>query len=494
MRERILGLIAFRLAVAAVLLATAASSEIVLDAPILTPFMQVALGSIFATALIQIMLVFSGVVSPIAAKVQVGLDLLMLAGVVWVTGGPLSPFAFLFCLIVLEAALALQRQATMTTAVTASIVLIGINGGNVQAVSVTAGQVAAVLSLGFLASALMQQAQAAKSELLRLGNLHERVLLGLSSGIITTDKRGRIDFANPAGLSILKRTGDIVGTALSDVSSELGELTPEQLDRGEVEVRVENRTLVLGLSAVPLFDAHNVVVGHTLIFRDLTSIRLAERERQRHSQLAIVGGLAANLAHEVRNPLGAVSGSIDMIAQNPRLEPDERHLVRIVQREVERLNSLIADFLEYARPQASERVHYDVASLADEVVHLFSVDPAAATHRISRTGVVAGAFALVDTGQVRQILINLLKNAVQAAQPGTLVELNVQMGVVLSVWNEGAPITDVERIFEPFFTTKLGGTGLGLPLVHQLVRQNAGDIRVRHEGGRVGFVIELPAA
>jgi len=230
-------------------------------------------------------------------------------------------------------------------------------------------------------------------------------LLGLSSGILTTDREGRIGFVNPAGLAILGKSIAIVGQRLDSVSPGLAALTPEQLDRGEIDTELDGRRLVLGLSSVPLYDVAGTGHGHTLIFRDLTSIRDIERERERNDRLATVGRLAANLAHEIRNPLGSLSGSIEMIGQNPDLNEDERRLVDIVQREVGRLNALISEFLEYARPQTPDRSRTDVALLADETVHVFRQDAQATELSIERRGDAHG-FADVDPGQVRQILFN----------------------------------------------------------------------------------------
>ncbi len=512
LRDRLVGLVAFRLAIAAVALATIATSDYVFDpnVSLTLPFeVSVAVLIVFVSALGNAVAIRLGVVRNFVAALQVSIDLVLLSVVIWFTGAAASPFAFLYCVVVIEAAAVFPRVATLVAATACAAALLGVallhswtNTGTLIALrsnaAQLAAQIAAVMTVAWLASSLAHEGlrtrirlERTETELQRLGDLHERVLLGLSSGIVTVDASEIIGFINPAAGEILGvDSARAIGKLLQDVAPVLVRLDPS--DRGETHLELNGRMRTLGLSVVPLLGEGGLPVGRTLIFRDLTEIREMEQRARTNARLASLGRLAANLAHEIRNPLGSLSGAIELIEQNERLRDDERALVSIVLREVARLNSLVSDFLEYARPPEADRLLCDVGVIADETLKVFAHDASVGARRISLVRDEGTLRVFADPGQLKQLLFNSLRNAVQATDATGQIEVHAKredQKVLLSVRDNGTGVSDeaVERVFEPFFSAGKRSTGLGLAIVAQLVQQNEGEVSVRRDAGTTAF-------
>ena len=232
---------------------------------------------------------------------------------------------------------------------------------------------------------------------------------------------------------------------------------------------------------------------------DLTQL---EAEVRRSQRLADLGSLAAGLAHEIRNPLASMSGSIELLRGCVRPGGDEARLMEIVLREAGRLNELVTQFLAFARPAPPRRRHTDLAALLDETLSVFRNDPQAAGVRIEAR--LEPAAADCDPDQMRQVIWNLLSNAAQALaaagrQGGGALRIRCSAtpeGAVIEVEDDGVGMTpeELNGIFIPFFTTKARGTGLGLATVHRIVDAHGGVIRVasQHRAGS-RFTVVLPA-
>lgn len=513
LRAKLLGLVAFRLAIAAVALATIATSDYVFgpDETLALPFeVSLAVVAVFVSALFTTIAIRLGFVKPFVAAAQVVIDLGLLSVVVWYTGAGASPFAFLYCVVVIEAAGVFPRVASLVTAIFCAVLLVGlavVHAWTTQgsllslrgSVAPLAAQIAAIVTVAWLASSLAHEGirirarlERTESALQRLGDLHERVLNGLSAGIVTVDASEVIGFINPAAGEILGV--DAVGASgrrLEELVPALGKLDVK--DRDQVQITIDDKVRTLGLSVVPLIGEGGVAVGRTLIFRDLTDIREMEARARTNERLASLGRLAANLAHEIRNPLGSLSGAIELIDQNERLRDDERALLAIVLREVARLNALVTDFLEYARPQQADRVECDVAVLAYETVRMFEHDASLGDRKLLLSAPKSALKVFADPNQLKQLLFNSLRNAVQAtdSKDGRIevVAERQDKKVLLAVRDNGSGIADdaVDRVFEPFFSAGKRSTGLGLAIVAQLVQQNEGEVSVRRESGTTAF-------
>ncbi len=280
----------------------------------------------------------------------------------------------------------------------------------------------------------------------------------------------------------------------------------------------EGSSLHLGIGAYVLRDASNAAAGEVVIFQDVTDVVAMERELRRSERLAAVGELSASIAHEIRNPLAAISGSIQMMkSDGPGGRVDSDRLMGIVLREVDRLDGLITDFLSFARPGEPRIERVTLADLVGEVLEMFEAARPAAVG--VECDLHAGLAVHADPGQLRQVLWNLLVNAAQAMPDGGALRIEARpsrrgaaqgerfpgrMDEKKPVWAEitvmdqgvGIPKEIVDRVFDPFFTTKAGGTGLGLAIVHRVVAEHHGLVRVERRAGafRTAFCLLLPNA
>ncbi|HEY1584970.1 MAG TPA: ATP-binding protein, partial [Polyangia bacterium] len=340
-----------------------------------------------------------------------------------------------------------------------------------------------------------------------LAALHQDVIRGLTSGLVTVGRDGRVLTFNAAAAEIVGRpASDAIGRPLDEIMPGLAALQASvgdgALRRGEVTQLVagghERRTL--GVSLSPLVDSSGRTVGRIVNFQDLTELRRMEVAMQRAERLAAVGRLAAGIAHEIRNPLAAISGSIELLRQTAEAEGarENKELMSIVIREVDRLNGLITELLEFARPRALETERLDVAATMAEMLKVFENDKRLGDARVE---LVADGAPLVeaDAAQLRQVVWNLLRNAAEAA-PGQPIRVDVRAEgelVALTI-RDGGPGIAAEhraRIFEPFFSTKDGGTGLGLATVHRIVDEHKGAVEIDcPDGGGTAVTVRLPRA
>ncbi|MBN1609767.1 MAG: two-component sensor histidine kinase [Polyangiaceae bacterium] len=223
----------------------------------------------------------------------------------------------------------------------------------------------------------------------------------------------------------------------------------------------------------------------------------AEQRAQRAEQMAALGQLAAGLAHEIRNPLGSIAGSIQLLKMNPALSDDDRKLCEIVHRETARLNELVTDMVDLSRSRTPTRTEIDVAAVAREVVSLASGSGRASSDVHLEYEGVTSATILADGAQLRQLVWNLVRNGVQASRAGDVVQvsIHVQQGrVLLAVSDQGDGIHEAEkaRIFDAFFTTRSKGTGVGLAVVKSIADQHGFTIDVLSEHGMgATFAVDL---
>jgi two-component system sensor histidine kinase PilS (NtrC family) len=485
------------------------------------------------------------------AAINIATDIAIVSGLVGFSGGIDSVFAFLFVLVAVYGALLFERRGALATAALAvfahGLVLLAAETGWLPAaplgtpgqrpfgLAVWAMNSGAVVLVAMLASllglelkrtgeALRERTQ----DLSRLARLHQRTVESLMSGLLTSDREGRITSFNPEAERI---TGRAAAAALGrDVEEVLpgirGHALVEKADSGAAQTRVRTaytsergERLHLGLGAYVLKDAEGIPAGHVVIFQDVTHVVQMEGELRRSERLAAIGQLSASIAHEIRNPLAAISGSIQVLERRtPALagDPEARRLMEIVLRETDRLNALITDFLQYARPAPRRVSEIRLAELVDDVLRMFEAARPAGV--VIETQLEPGLALQADPEQLRQVLWNLVLNAAQAMEKGGGLEIRAvraseppqeavagrrnedqaqQDWVEIAVVDEGVgiPMEALDRIFDPFFTTKRGGSGLGLATVHRIVEQHGGSIRVESTLG-VGTTlrVRLPRA
>ncbi len=458
-------------------------------------------------------------------------DLAVTSLLVYVTGGAQSPYTFLYALSIVSAgALAYRRGAIVVTlASIGALAVVALlawrhaldlpmppeahpweqeSGEFANRLAVHTATLVGVGALAFLfgdqlqrgAETLATTRQAAAD----LFTLHQDIVRSLAAGLITMAPDGTVLSANRAAAEILDRRIDaIVGRPIESVMP--GVSTLEQrtdpatgLQRAELNLAVPSGTII-GVTVSPLRDLHDRVIGRVVNFQDLTELRRLEHHVRRAERLATVGQLAAGIAHEIRNPLAAISGSIELLRTSPQATEDDATLMAIVQREIVRLNELVGDLLDYANPRASHALDFDVGVMVEETVRVARADPAFGAVELVATA--AGPLPYHgDAAKLRQVLWNLLRNASDAAALGgkhvsvaaTTVDGNVE--VVITDDGAGIPADQVAHIFDPFFTTKPKGTGLGLATCHAIVAEHGGRIDVVTGSAGTTMTVTLPSS
>ncbi len=485
------------------------------------------IGLIYFASLVGTFLLRTGRHLGYVAHLQIGADVVAATGLVYLTGGPESIFTVLYPLAVVSGAISLGRRGAALGAAASSIAFCllawGMQSGlleravtDMDRLPIPPGRLAiemaanlsAFLLVGALSSFLAEQLQGARTQLLRsetrleaLEAIFSAVVRSIASGIITVGEDGRLTYINPAAETLTGLDARAAhGRPLSELLPELAASLERPRARGRPEVRVrahDGRVRILGYTAAPL--AGREVGGRVILFQDLTELRQMEETVRRADRLAVVGGLAAGLAHEIRNPLASMCGSIEILGSAPGLDEQERRLMQVVRSEAERLEALVREFLSFARPVSPSLEALDASAAVAEMAELFSAQLA---ERGIELSVVPGppVWMRADPGQLRQVLWNVLGNAADATARGGRVEVRLfsagGSGVLeISDTGEGIAEEDLRRIFDPFFTTKERGTGLGLAIVHRIVEAHGGHVTVRSEPGRGStFRISLPGA
>jgi two-component system sensor histidine kinase PilS (NtrC family) len=468
------------------------------------------------------------------ARLQFFVDVLLVTWLVGTTGNISSPYAALYIVIISIASLFLGPRGTIITSVGSAVAfnasaLLALNGIGPFAVhavnseSITnAIQVVGLSDVSFLVVGLLAakladrqtrsdvQLAAATRSLADLRALHERIVESIRSGVITTDLQGHIYTFNAAAEEITGyKASDVRG---EDASIFFGDMTRQIADSmnaaaaGTVSPRFQADCLTpnglalrLGFSIAPLSGESGETSGMVITFQDLTDIRALEETSRRQDRMAAVGRLAASIAHEIRNPLAAMRGSIQMLRSEMEGDTEQAQLMEIILRESDRLNKIVADYLNYARPRPAELKNVDISALVADTFRLLrnsaelSVGHVLKEDLPKRPAIVSG-----DPEQLKQVFWNIARNALKSMPDGgtfsvslTEVDGNRQR---LSFSDTGCGMTpeQVERLFEPF-SSNTGGTGLGLSIVYQIIRDHSGTINVRSlEGQGTTITLELP--
>ncbi len=491
------------------------------------------------------------------AVLNIATDIAIVSALVHLSGGSDSPFAFLYVLIGVYGAILLERKGALICAVAGGLVYgivilagqrgwlplrtIGPPDPTPVLVSIWVIHAGGVVLVAWLASLLSAEVRRAgealeqrTSDLSRLQTLHERTVESLRSGLLTTDLEGRVTSFNSEAERITHQDrshvlGMDVEAILPGIRDHLvvdcegSEVDPPN-SRGRMAYRAQDQTLHhLGIGTYVLRDGVAGAEGHVVIFQDVTDVVEMEANLRQSERLAAIGELSASIAHEIRNPLAAISGSIEML-QGERAgqeeSADSAHLMKIALREVGRLNRLISDFLMYARPEPLNPETVQLQEVITDVLEMFdAARPGALEIDLAVEG---GLTVFADHGQLRQVLWNLVLNAAEAMPDGghlrasarALTERDSQEGsprgrrgqeeeegkarwleIVIADTGSGVSQDKLSRIFDPFFTTKDDGSGLGLATVHRIVQNHGGTIRLESELG-VGTTvrIRLPGA
>lgn len=466
-------------------------------------------------------------------------DVVMITALIYVTGGIRSTYAVFYPLVIIYSVLYLGRNGGLITASAASIfygllidleyyrVITPISHPYIWEIPDTAGHVflrifVNILSfylIALLASFVVEKEKKTRALLVekesafnQLDLLYRSIIESIDAGILTIDLEGRIKSFNRAAEHI---TGwsftSVENRRLQDIFPAWKELSVNSFndDNGSIKGRfempavvIQDRRLILGCALSALRDNSSQKIGDILIFQDLTKVKEMEAVSERNRRLAFVGEMAAGLAHEIRNPLASISGSIQMLMKESSMGTTEGRLMQVIMRGKDQLEGFVKDFLLLARHNRGPHHEVLIGGVIGEVLEAARVMPDWNSNIEISDTLEEGCAIKGNREEMRQLIWNLILNAAQAMPEGGRLAVGVRKknletheGLEIIVADNGVGITDENKkmIFEPFFTTKERGTGLGLAIVMRIVNSYGGNLLLESTSG-IGtkFVIWLP--
>ncbi len=468
--------------------------------------------------------------------IQIAGDLLLATGLVYYFGGVASPASALYFLVIIVASSLLAAPAGLLAALGAFCLyaatlfaitegwLIPSGGGaaadtprwllvyNVIAHGLGFTLVAHLTArLAGTATRTARELAAAGADLARLQVVHRDVVESIPSGLVTCGLDGIVTSANRAAREIRGTAGDdpvgrpLVATGLLS-PSEWAVLAAEpahagRRPRSEVELAVGRTTRTIGYSISRLTSAEGVPAGFIVIFQDLSEWRRLQEELRLKDRMAAVGEMAAGMAHEIGNPLAALSGSAQMLAGALGDDGPRRPLVDIILKESQRLDRTIKGFLRFARPRERASSRFDIAALLRENMALLHNSPEVLPGHQLRLELEPPAAELVaDPDQVTQIFWNLARNALRAMPDGGTLEVRGTLRKAvyrIEFRDTGRGMTDEQRakLFQPFQSFFDAGTGIGMAIVYRIVQEHGGELAVDSApGGGTCIAVSLPSA
>jgi two-component system, NtrC family, sensor histidine kinase PilS len=460
---------------------------------------------------------------PAQVYTQVVGDLLVITSLTYLTGGGRGGFMLLYPISVLSGSVLLDRRGGLLLALVATACYAGLlwtvrlglvppqglrdvstqaRSALLYSVLVTSVACATVALIGsYFAESLKQAGERlveAHGQVADLRELNQLIVSSIHSGLVIADPQGRILYVNDFGASILGRApGELRGRNLRDAFGS------RLLEPFAMEARASSAALTrleityerpgpggkapaeIGCSVTPLASGERAGRGFLMVFQDLTQIKRLEQEVRTKEKLAAVGEMTAQLAHEIRNPLGSISGSAQVLLSEPNISKEQERLLAIITRESKRLSETLNRFLFQARSSATPMDPVDIGPLLGEAVTLLRHGPEVGPDHAVELEIDQGPHVcLADADQIAQVFWNLARNGLEAMPDGGTLKVELRHDgddLVLSVRDEGRGMAREEqrRIFEPFQSRTPMGTGLGLAIVYRIVRAHRGDITVR---------------
>jgi two-component system sensor histidine kinase PilS (NtrC family) len=468
--------------------------------------------------------------------VQLGCDAVIVSAIVYITNGVSSYFSSLYTLPIIAASTIQSRRGGMMVAVLSSLLYSGLvlaqyYGGFLPGVLDYTllpplrmalftvglnvfGFLAVALLSGYLAESARradERLAATSTQLADLQAFSQHIIDSLMSGLATTDMDGRVLTFNRAaeaitGITAAEATGRSIVEVLQMPDALAEMFGPREgrprLPRVEIAfTRTGYGTIELGLSTALLYTPRGET-GFLFTFQDVTESRKVEREARVQQRLAAVGEMAAGIAHEIRNPLASMSGSIQILRQELPLTDEQSQLMDIVLRESDRLNETIRSFLSYARPQRLSTSRMDVRQIATDTATLLQNNAELIDgHQIEVNVPSDPVWYVADPHQIRQVVWNLATNGLRAMPNGGRLRLSVSRReqdektpgeMTIRVEDQGVGIApeELDGIFQPFRGAFERGTGLGLAIVHRIVSDYGGDVHVTSARG-VGTTVDV---
>lgn len=466
-------------------------------------------------------------------SIQLGIDLLFETALIVVTGGIESPFSFLYVITIISACIFFHRKGGVLTAAAATFLFGTVVNlqyahvspfdspsllGNKEVFYMFFLYTITFFTVGSLSGRLSERLHEKEVGFSKLRVFTEDIVESISSGLVTTDLSGKITSFNRSASEMTGfRAEEAVGSiwwelfSWNEIRDRYRDLAmtgvPQRFD-GEISTKKGERCL-LGVTISPLRNEHGGQIGIIGTFQDLTQLKSLEEEMQKRERLATIGEMAAGMAHEIRNPLASLSGSIEVLKSDLNLRDEHLKLMEIAVKEAERLNSIITQFLLYAKPHPPRRRRTDLHSLLSETVQLLQNNPEC--HERTQVSLLIPSeplMILIDPDQIRQVFWNLWMNAFQAMPDGGVLTISTRRArpkkgktaaapeekveILFADTGGGIRREDLPKIFYPFFTTKSSGSGLGLSIVQRIVEEHSGEIRVESALKGTTFFITLP--
>lgn len=452
---------------------------------------------------------------------QIIVDVIAETGLLYLTGGIASMFSFMFPLSILSAGIVLNRRACYIIATLSSILyglLLDLQLYKIIPSSaidfftekdffynifahMVAFYLVAFLS-GYLSEKLHRATQTLEERDTVLSDLKafsEYIIESMPSGVFTTDLNRRIITFNTSAQDITRLDGQsVIGRTPYEIFPFLRDLQ-EPLDRIEGEMQRDGKAVSVGMRLSTLRDSAGNAIGMIGVFQDLTELKAMEAEVKRKEKWAFIGELSASIAHELRNPLASLKGSVEMLYEKKVSEEHADHLMKIALSEMDRLNGIITDFLLYARPQEMKKMSFDLHETLGNVITLLRSSETF-DHEVEINAELNGSMPVNgDAKKLQQVFWNLCLNAMDAVAGGGSINIstcreNGITEIVFSDTGSGIEKDEINHIFYPFFTTKEQGTGLGLAIAQKIVEEHGGKISAESDGRGTGstFRVILP--
>ena len=484
------------------------------------------------------------------AYVQLVFDVLFVTALIYVTGGIESIFSFMYILTIINAAIMLYRRGGLLIASASSIgygSLLDLQYFGIihpyytrasELMTYTIGyyfytllmNIAAFYLVAFLSSYLAEELRrssvklkAKQYDLDQLELLNRNIVQSINTGLITLNNQFEISYINPAVEQISGfGSRDLEGIHIGDIFPKIvpylsisdrgGDNDDMPQPQKGIDVDFDRRDgtrLHLGFSQSILKDPGGDEIGLILIFQDLTEFRQMQEQVRRMDRLAVAGELAAGIAHEIKNPLASLSGSIQMLRDEVDFGPMQQRLMDITMREAERLNALVNEFLLFSRPEKAVDRSVEVNEVIEDTLEMFKHSPELSRPiRIEKT-LRKNLWVLMDSQRLQQVIWNLVLNAVQEMKNSGRLSISTAIRTERGSGNSQEKLAEISisdtgpgilpenqgKVFDPFFTTKDQGTGLGLTIVHRIVENYDGKIFLDSDG-RSGttFTLHFPLA
>jgi two-component system sensor histidine kinase PilS (NtrC family) len=460
--------------------------------------------------------------------IQTVIDLVAVTFLIFMFGSTQIDYSLLYTLVIIYSAIFLGRKGGLLIASVSSILyglFINLEFYNlmpshhffefeyeINAADALTNLIVRITSfyfLAFLASFIVEQEKKTsnlleekESEFNQLDLLFRSIVESVYTGVMTVDLNNVIKTFNTAAEEITGFSrGKVQGVNLNDVFPEFLPFLRREIIEGqskkriEIEIRNKKREKIsLGLSASPLRGKSEKQIGNILIFQDITKIKEMETALEKSKNLALIGEMAAGWAHEVRNPLAAITGSIELLRDGLELEGTNKRLMDIVLRGKDQLEGFVSNFLLLARSVPASREFVDINEIVEHVLEEIKMNKEYSEKIVVKKVFSRKAVAFANKEQVRQIIVNIVMNSLQAMEEEGILSIATKQVILddgknyaeIKISDTGCGISDEDfnKIFEPFFTKKGKGIGLGLAIVSHILEGYQGSIKMESEAGK----------